>query len=98
MQCVLEGAVLRVSGEVLNPSLPDLKQQLEGLLTQQEAALQVDLAGVESIDTAGLQVLLAARTSALRSNRNLHLCNASEVVQHTLNRTGLGFLQTPPDS
>ena len=95
---LLEGAVLRVSGEVVRGNAPEFKQQLTELLTQVEPALQVDLAGVDTLDTSGLQVLLATRTSALLKGQLLHLCNISEGVQQTLTRSGLDFLQTPPDT
>ena len=98
MTGVQEGTVLRVSGEVVRGNAPEFKQQLAELLTQAEPSVQVDLAGVGTLDTSGLQVLFAARASALRNGQSLHLCNASESVQQILTRSGLDFLQTPPNS
>ena len=95
MPGVLEGAVLRVSGEVVRGNAPEFKQQLTELLTQVEPALQVDLAGVDTLDTSGLQVLLAARTSALLKHLDGRTRNVPVVLLYPGERrgdTGLSFM------
>ncbi|HEX8962017.1 MAG TPA: STAS domain-containing protein [Rhodocyclaceae bacterium] len=46
--------------------------------------LDIDLAGVVEVDSAGLQLLLAARKSALAAGKELRLVNASLTVLEAL--------------
>ena len=58
---------LAVEGELTIITAAEDKERLLGAL-QTSSGLRVDLAAVEEIDTAGLQVLLLARREADRQN------------------------------
>lgn len=51
---------------------------------------QVDLAGVTELDTAGLQILLLARTLRTPADEPVSLVNHSEAVRDVLELTGEG--------
>ncbi|MDJ0974655.1 MAG: STAS domain-containing protein [Planctomycetota bacterium] len=77
-----EGAILTLEGDVTILVADEL------LTAAREAAghgnVTVDLGGVEHIDTAGLQVLLALRRTLTGSSRTLTLANVPERVQRFL--------------
>jgi len=53
----------------------------------------VDLAGVTELDTAGLQILLLARTLRTPADESVSLVNHSEAVREVLGLTGLELTQ-----
>jgi len=73
------------------------KPQLLAALEQAEHELELDLSGVEEIDTAGLQLLLLTRQEALRYGKQCLFSNASAAVQKVLDLLHLqaDFLNTP---
>jgi anti-anti-sigma factor len=77
-----------VDGELTIVTAAEQKQRLLGAL-QSSSGLRVDLAGVEEIDTAGLQVLLLARREADRLNVPLELGPAPGGVAAVLAMAGL---------
>lgn len=72
-------AVLHIDGEMTIYRAAELKPQLlEALAGAGE--LEVDLAGVTEIDTAGLQVLMLAKQTAAATGRSLRLTGHSPAV------------------
>jgi anti-anti-sigma factor len=69
-------SVLRIEGELTIYQAVDLKQRLFA----EPAPVEIDLAGVTEIDTAGLQLLLLARKNALATGRELRLVRHSPAV------------------
>ena len=61
----------------------DLKAQLEQHL-QQAGALEIQLAAVDDLDSAGVQLLALARAECLRLDKPLRLLAPSEAVQEVL--------------
>lgn len=51
-------------------------------------AIELDLSGVTAIDTAGLQLLVAARRSAANRGRELRFVTPSEPVRHVFDLLG----------
>ena len=62
----------------------DLKARLFAELTDHMKASKLDLSGVIEFDTAGLQLLLAARRYAGDSGRDLRVINPSRPVLDVL--------------
>lgn len=85
-------ACLRIEGEFTIYRASDLCVELLGLL-RQPGDLRLDLAEVSEMDTAGAQLLLAARAAAQETRRSLHLVSASEAVREVLQTLGLTSLQ-----
>ena len=69
-------AVLRIAGELTIFRAAEIKA---ALLTE-PAPREVDLSGVTDIDTAGLQLLMLAKKTALVQRRELRLVAHSPVV------------------
>ena len=80
-----EPVVLRIQGELTIFRAEEIKQALLAA----PAAQEVDLSGVTDIDTAGLQLLLLAKRSALAQQRALRLIAPSAVVAELFELLGL---------
>ena len=93
METRTEGAdpiVITVSGEVDLATAADLERALSEAMTGTEATtIEVDLAGVEFMDSAGLRVLVAARKQAEDAGRTLRLRSPHERVRRIIEITGL---------
>ncbi|MPQ58734.1 lipid asymmetry maintenance protein MlaB [Duganella sp. FT27W] len=77
------------SGEINIYRAADLK--LEVLQTLRAApVLEIDLAGVTELDTAGLQVLMLAKRTASIEQRELRLRNHSPAVVDVVEMLNLG--------
>lgn len=79
-------ASLRIEGELTIYRAAELKQ----LLLSQPQLTEIDLSAVTEIDTAGVQLLLAARKAAQAQQRELHLVQASPSVLELLGLLNLG--------
>jgi anti-sigma B factor antagonist len=53
-----DGLVVRLGGELDIASLPDVQQQLDGLLDREPQPVRLDLADLEFMDSSGVAVLL----------------------------------------
>lgn len=71
--------VLVIEGELSIYTAAELKPQLYSIV-QQHAELELDLSAVSEIDSAGLQLLIAAKREAADSGRILRLCQHSPAV------------------
>ncbi len=71
-----EAAVLRIEGELTIFRAMELKP---ALLTQAQH-LEIDLSGVTELDTAGVQLLMLAKKTALAEQRELRLVGHSPAV------------------
>ena len=78
----------RIDGELTVYRVGELKQQLLPALLD-AVELEIDLAGVTEIDTAGVQLLIAMKRSAAATDRQLRLHGHSAPVLDALNLLGL---------
>ncbi len=72
-------ALLFIEGDLTIRRVQEMKDVLLARLAQSQA-LEVDLAGVTEIDTAGVQLLLMARRAAQASQKELRLVAHSPAV------------------
>lgn len=72
-------ALLFIEGDLTIRRVQEMKDVLLARLAQSQA-LEVDLAGVTEIDTAGAQLLLMARRAAQASQKELWLVAHSPAV------------------
>jgi len=72
-------AALRIDGELTIYRATELKQSLLAALDQTQE-LEVDLAAVTELDTAGVQILMLLKRQALATERKLHLVAHSPPV------------------
>lgn len=81
-------SLLKLVGELSIYDVAELKDALlYGLLAS--PVLEVDLSGVQAMDTCVLQALIAAKHQALRKEQSLNLINHSAAMQELLELTGL---------
>jgi anti-anti-sigma factor len=69
-------APLRIAGECTIFRAAELRE----LLLAEPPAQEIDLSGVTEMDSAGLQLLMAAKLAATRAGRTLRLCAHSPAV------------------
>jgi anti-sigma B factor antagonist len=81
--------VITVSGEVDLATAADLEGVIAEALSGSASVIEVDLAGVEFMDSAGLRVLVAARKQADDAGRTLRLRSPHERVRRIIEITGL---------
>jgi anti-anti-sigma factor len=80
---------IAIDGELTIYRAADLKiTVLEAL--RKARVLEVDLAGVTELDTAGLQVLMLAKNAAAADGRELRLLNHSPAVVEIVEMLNLG--------
>lgn len=81
-------SVIEVAGPLDVNTAATLRDALEPLVDR-EPAPTLDLSGIDSCDTAGIQVLFAAARSAAFRQKRLRVANASAPVVHLLDALGL---------
>lgn len=85
--------VLALDGELTITRAAELREMLLAALAQ--GVRTFDLGAVEAFDTAGVQLLLAARHSARQDGTGFELRSAPAVVHEVLQRYGLLDLLRP---
>ena len=73
-------AVLKLDGEMTIYRAAELKETLLDALAATDAVLEVNLAGVYEIDTAGVQLLMLTKREAAKQGRVLRLTAHSRSV------------------
>ena len=89
METLLEGTRLTVKGNCLIQELEPLVKSLGELVESDRNSIQIDLSNVESIDTAGIQLLASCRNSALARGKSFSIVLMSDPVREALQITGL---------
>lgn len=90
-----ESNTLRLTGDL---DLYNVETAREALLDHlsDKAGLDLELAGVETCDTAGMQLLLAARRSAVASGKTFFIQTPSPAVERCSELLGLPPVTWPP--
>lgn len=101
MEIILDTAAtparLSLAGELTIYAAADAKGRLLAPLDACDA-LDIDLAAVEEIDSAGLQLLLLVRQHAAATGKSIALCAISRPVRELLELYELtGFFGAPPE-
>lgn len=81
--------VVAVTGEVDVHTAPELRAELNRLLTDGARDIAVDLEGVEFIDSTGLGVLLGAHRQATEAGGTFEVRTTSERILKLLRISGL---------
>lgn len=77
-------ARLALEGELTIYAAAELQTRLVAALADAPEGLDIDLAGVTELDSAGVQLLMASRRAALATGRSVTLCAPSEAVCEVL--------------
>ena len=89
METLLEGTGLTVRGNCLIQELEPLFKSLVELVESDRNSIKLDLSNVESIDTAGIQLLASCRNTALARGKTFVIVSMSENVSEPLQNCGL---------
>mgnify|MGYP001339705276 FL=1 len=89
METLLEGTGLTVKGNCLIQELDPLVKSLGELVESDRNSIQLDLSNIETIDTAGIQLLASCRNSALARGKTFSISSMSDSVRYALQLTGL---------
>jgi len=81
--------VMRPEGRLNMPAAPKLRQQLHDLINDGNTRLVVDLAAVQSIDSAVLGALISGLTAAKKAGGDLRIVAPSQQVATVLELTRL---------
>jgi anti-anti-sigma factor len=90
----MSAAVIKVEGELSIYRAAELKPVL--LAWPTEGAIEIDLAEVSEIDSAGVQLLLLVQREAAAVQRELRLLDPSPAVVEVLTLLGLHSLLAQP--
>jgi len=86
-----------LSGEFTIYRAAEIRAELIAALDTCEQRLEIDLDAVTEIDSAGVQLLIAACSTARASGRSVVLAAASEPVREVLALLALGGAFDTPD-
>jgi anti-anti-sigma factor len=81
-------AVLKIAGDVEVSEADALRAALAAAL-EREASLNLDLSGVETCDTAGLQLFWSARLSAARAGKPFRVAGMSPAMSEIVDAGGM---------
>ncbi len=80
--------MLTIEGDMTIYAVADLHQRISNAV-QSDEEIEINLAGVEDIDTAGVQLLIAAKRDAIAAGKTLRLLEHSATVREVLDLLGL---------
>ncbi|MDG2064623.1 MAG: STAS domain-containing protein [SAR324 cluster bacterium] len=89
MDIELESTGLKVKGNCVIQDLLPLQKTMLELIESERSSVELDLSGVEAIDTAGVQLLAVCRNNALEKGKTFRINSESEAVREALIITGL---------
>ena len=89
MEILLEGTGLTVKGICHIQDIEPLVKSLVEMVESDRNSIQLDLSNVDSIDTAGIQLLASCRNTALSRGKTFSIVTMSDSVRETLDTTGL---------
>jgi anti-sigma B factor antagonist len=91
---ILDGCI-RLDGELTMHRAEEIRPLLLASLPTDGAVARVDLSQVSEIDTAGLQLLMAASRETVNRGTSLQIVAASQAVRETLELFRQAALFTP---
>ena len=89
MEILLEGTGITIKGNCLIQELELLVKSLGEMVESDRNSIQLDISNVESIDTAGIQLLASCRNTALARGKTFSIISMSDSVRDALQITGL---------
>ena len=92
----VRGGQIRIFGELTIQHAEDLKPLLLASLPTDGSVARIDLAAVSEIDTAGIQLLMAANREVVNRGTALQIVAVSQVVQEALELFRQTTLMNPP--
>jgi anti-sigma B factor antagonist len=82
--------VLSVTGEIDAYTAPEFRKQLIPLTEEKGSTIEVDLSGVQYLDSTGLGIFVAGLKSSKEHGSELRISGMTPRVKRLFNITGLG--------
>ena len=89
MDILLENTGMKIIGNCVIQELLPLQKSMLEIINSERSSVEIDLSGVEAIDTAGVQLLAVCRKNALEIGKSFQITSTSESVSDALKITGL---------
>jgi anti-anti-sigma factor len=89
MDILLESTGMKIKGNCVIHELLPLQKTLLEIINSERSSVEIDLSGVEAIDTAGVQLLAVCRKNTLEIGKTFQITSTSESVSDALKITGL---------
>jgi len=89
MDILLESTGMKIKGNCVIHELLPLQKTLLEIINSERSSVEIDLSGVEAIDTAGVQLLAVCRKNTLEIGKTFQITYTSESVSDALKITGL---------
>ena len=89
MEIDLESNRIKVKGNCVIQELKPLQKTMLDIVESERSSVELDLSGVEAIDTAGVQLLAVCRNNTLEKDKTFRIIAESEAVREALKITGL---------
>jgi anti-anti-sigma factor len=77
-------AVVKPNGDLVAAHLPELRSQLREIVASGIVRLTLDLAGAQSVDSAGIGLLISAHNSMKKAGGELSVIHASKDILELL--------------
>lgn len=84
-----DSAVVRIDGEMTIYRAAELHQTFSRALSDRKGVIHFDLTDVSEIDSAGVQLLIAAKKTAQAARREMRLAGCSQAVIEILDELDL---------
>ncbi|EMY79081.1 STAS domain protein [Leptospira weilii serovar Ranarum str. ICFT] len=85
----VSGLKVAIEGELTIYEAAEFKENLDSVLEDSPAFIEIDLFKIQKMDTSCLQILLALKKEAQRKNKNVRLINHSRSVLRLIDLYGL---------
>ena len=89
MDILLESTGMKIKGNCVIQELMPLQKTMLEIINSERSSVEIDLSGVEAIDTAGVQLLAVCRKNTLEIGKTFQITSTSESVCDALKITGL---------
>ncbi len=89
MDILLESTGMKIKGNCVIHELLPLQKTLLEIINSERSSVEIDLSEVETIDTAGVQLLAVCRKNSLEIGKTFQITSTSESVTDALKITGL---------
>ena len=89
MDIILESTGMKIKGNCIIQELLPLQKTMLEIINSERSSVEIDLSGVEAIDTAGVQLLAVCSKNSLEIGKTFQITSTSESVSDALKITGL---------
>jgi anti-anti-sigma factor len=87
-----QAVIVSVTGRIDTISAPDFQQEIEGILSQGETRIVVDLERLEYVSSAGLRSILIGAQKAKAAQGSLSCCALQGMVKKVFEISGFGAM------